>query len=68
MARTVLMALGLIGLAACGGGHAKAKPKAAVARSTSSATSHQQASRAARKGKASSRADTTTQKNPLTNH
>ncbi len=67
MSRTVLMALGLIGLAACGGGHAKAKSRASAARSTASAATHPQASTSARKKRAGSRADTTGQKNPLTN-
>lgn len=67
MSKTVLMALSLIGLAACGGGHPKAKPKSAVARASTSATTHSRESTAGRRKKASSRADTTTQKNPLTN-
>jgi len=62
MTRTILAAVGLIGLAACGGGtHHTTKAKAATPPKTASrAPSHKQ--------KTIARRDTTTQRNPLTNH
>ena len=70
MTRTILAAVGLIGLAACGGGsHHTTKTKAPAASSSSrAATQPRTATRATsqtRKGAA--RRDTTGQRNPLTN-
>ena len=57
MTRTILAAVGLIGLAACGGGsHRTTKAKETR---TTQAT--------AQRHKAAARRDTTTQRNPLTN-
>lgn len=70
MSRTILVALALIGLAACGGGHKQAARGRSVAAGASRSPSnrHQTAQRSpSRAPKRSARADTTTQRNPLTN-
>ena len=62
MTRTILAAVGLIALAACGGGnrHQATKTKAATPPRTATRETSQ-------KQKAPARRDTTTQRNPLTN-
>ena len=62
MTRTILAAVGLIWLAACGGGnrHQATKTKAATPPRTATGETSQ-------KHKAPARRDTTTQRNPLTN-
>jgi hypothetical protein len=78
MSRTILTAIGLLALTACGGGDKKAtpsRPKAAGTTSTQrvasrpkSATKGSQKSKGAQKKKrAAARPDTTTKRNPLTN-
>lgn len=76
MSRTILAAIGLIALAACGGGDKQAtprRPKAPAATSTQrvaskskSATRSSQKAKGPQKKKAA-RPDTTTKRNPLTN-
>ena len=64
MTRTILAAVGLIGLAACGGGsHRTTKTKAATPPRTETRTTQA----TAHKHKAAARRDTTNQRNPLTN-
>jgi hypothetical protein len=73
MSRTILAAIGLIALAACGGGDKKATPHRPKAPQTTSAQRVASGSRSATKGsqkkkkKAAARPDTTTRRNPLTN-
>jgi hypothetical protein len=69
MTRTILAALGLIALAACGGGSHKAThARASATSSQRAATEPRKATRTSRqKRKAGARRDTTTQRNPLTN-
>lgn len=63
MTRTILAAVGLIGLAACGrGSHHATKTKAATPR-----TATRETRATSQKHKAATRRDTTTQRNPLTN-
>lgn len=65
MSRTILVALALIGVAACGGGHKQpARGKTVAAGATRHHTAPRSSSRAQRR---STRADTTSQRNPLTN-
>ena len=66
MTRTILAAVGLIGLAACGGGsHRTTRTKAATPPKTvTKATGTTQATAQKHKG---ARRDTTGQRNPLTN-
>jgi len=64
MTRTILAAVGLIGLAACGGGsHQTTKSKAATPPRTASRVTRA----TSQKHKVPARRDTTTQRNPLTN-
>src|ERR1051325_10175782 len=64
MTRTILAAVGLIGLAACGGGsHRTTKRKAGTTPRPETRTTQA----TAQKHKAAARRDTTTQRNPLTN-
>jgi hypothetical protein len=72
MSRTLLAGLALIGLAACGGGR---KQRPAMAKTTSHATARPTAARSTKSKTAKpksqrrgARADTTTARNPLTNH
>jgi hypothetical protein len=78
MSRTILTAIGLIALAACGGGDKQAtpgRPKAPAATSTqrvaskpkSGTKSSQKAKGPQKKRKKAARPDTTTKRNPLTN-
>lgn len=77
MSRTILAAIGLIALAACGGGDKKAppsRPKApapstqrVASRSKSATKGSQKPKSSQKKKKASARPDTTTRRNPLTN-
>ena len=77
MSRTILAAIGLIALAACGGGDKQAtprRPKAPAATSTQrvaskpkSATRSSQKAKGPQKKKKAARPDTTTKRNPLTN-
>jgi len=69
MTRTILAAVGLIGLAACGGGsHRTTKGKAPRASASQAATQPKTATSAtSQKRKGAARRDTTTQRNPLTN-
>ena len=72
MSRTILAAIGLIALAACGGGDKQAtprRPKAPaqrVASKSKSVTRSSQKAKGPQKKKAA-RPDTTTKRNPLTN-
>jgi|GraSoi2013_115cm_1033766.scaffolds.fasta_scaffold03268_1 hypothetical protein len=76
MSRTILAAIGLIALAACGGGDKQAtprRPKAPAATSTQRVASKpKSAARSSQKAKGpqkkkAARPDTTTKRNPLTN-
>jgi len=78
MSRTILAAIGLIALAACGGGDKRAAPTRAKAPATTSTQRVASRSKSATKGsqkskgsqkkkKAAARPDTTTKRNPLTN-
>ncbi len=64
MTRTILAAVGLIGLAACGrGSHRTTRTNAATPPRTESRAT----SATSQKRKGAARRDTTTQRNPLTN-
>jgi hypothetical protein len=68
MTRTILAAVGLIGLAACGGGSHATKTKAHAASASRGAAQPRTATGAtAQKRKGAAKRDTTTQRNPLTN-
>jgi hypothetical protein len=78
MSRTILTAIGLIALAACGGGDKAAtpsRPKAPATTSTQRVASRtktgakgsQKSKGAQKKKKSAARPDTTTKRNPLTN-
>jgi hypothetical protein len=69
MWRTVLLALGLIGFIACGGGRKQVARGKSAAASRSAPSRHRTATKASSgRHKGTARADTTTQKSPLTNH
>jgi hypothetical protein len=68
MTRTILAAVGLIGLAACGGGSHATKTKAPATSASRAAAQPGTATKAtSQKRKGTAKRDTTTQRNPLTN-